>query len=397
MNNNSKKKVNVLFVATLQSYFVDNQASFFRMYNNLFYFHKHKKFNVIVLQPDFDKEKEKKSLKLDIKTHYFKQIKILNNTLGPFTDFNPFYIKKILEIIKKYDIDMIHIEFPFGINSLRFITKIPTSYNAHNVEYLYSQEIGKYYSKIPFFLRFLFPKYIYFIEKFAIKFVKNINAISSHDKEKFMQIYGVPEEKVIINEIGYKIDIFNEPISQERARKIIGVDKNKFIVIFHGSYYQSDANREAIDIISKKIAPQVKDKNILFLLAGDRPPIRNTKNLKFLGFVRDLKYFLYAADIAIVPIIRGSGIRTKIIDYLSAKIPIISTKKGIEGLDLEDNTHGFIIGNSIEEMIEKILDLNENPEIITEFKKNIKEFVNKNLKWEEILEKVAMRYYEILL
>ena len=73
MNNNSKKKkLNILFVATLQSYFVENQASFSRMYNNLIYFHNHKKFNVFVLQPDFDKDQEKRSLKLDIKTHYFK-------------------------------------------------------------------------------------------------------------------------------------------------------------------------------------------------------------------------------------------------------------------------------------------------------------------------------------
>lgn len=396
MKSISDNKFNILFVATLQSYFVDNQASFSRMYNNLIYFHKHKKFNVIVLQPDFDRDQEKDNLKLDIKTHYFKQIKFLKNTMGIFTDFNPLFIKKIIHIIKKYEIEIIHVEFPFGINCLRFITKIPISYNAHNVEYLYSQQIGKYYYKIPRFLRFLFIRYIYFIEKQAIKLIKNLNAISILDKKRFIEIYRVPKEKIFISNLGYKKEIYNNPLKREIARERLNIDKNKFIVIFHGSYFQSDANREAIHIIKEKIAPFINDDNILFLLAGERPPLRNRRNLRFLGFIEDLRDLLYAADIAIVPIFRGSGVRTKIVDYLSANIPLITTKKGIEGLKFENNIHGYIVNNSPKEIIEKILFLKHNLNKINEFKKNIRELILNNYKWEIILNKLVLRYKEII-
>ena len=49
------------------------------------------------------------------------------------------------------------------------------------------------------------------------------------------------------------------------------------------------------------------------------PKFKNKKNLRFLGFIRDLRHFLFSSDIAIIPIFKGSGIKVKVIDYLSSK------------------------------------------------------------------------------
>ncbi|MFX0142398.1 MAG: glycosyltransferase, partial [Candidatus Hodarchaeota archaeon] len=297
------------------------------MYQNLIYFHNHRDFNVIVLQSDRERKEENTILKKNIKCYYFKPMKILGNNFIPSLDFNPFFISKVIKIIKKHRIDLIHVDFCFGINILRFITKIPISYNAYNVEGIYWKEIAKNYYKIPIFLRSLYAHFIYLLEKYAIKLVKNINAFSYDDKKKFIEIYNIPEEKIFVNNMGYKKEIFNNPIKQEKAREKLKVDKNKFIVIFHGSYYINFPNREAIKIIKEQISPRIKDNEILFLIAGEKPPFKNKKNLKFLGFLDDLRYLLYAADIAIVPIFRGSGVRIKMIDYLSAKLPMISTEQ----------------------------------------------------------------------
>ena len=56
----------------------------------------------------------------------------------------------------------------------------------------------------------------------------------------------------------------------------------------------------------------------------------------FRGFVGDLDSELDASDVVIIPIESGSGTRIKAIDALSRALPIISTRKGVEGLGLED-------------------------------------------------------------
>ena len=44
---------------------------------------------------------------------------------------------------------------------------------------------------------------------------------------------------------------------------------------------------------------------------------------------------LIAADIAINPILRGSGTNLKMLEYLAAGLPIITTQEDDRGLDLE--------------------------------------------------------------
>ena len=392
------RKRNILFISNDFNYFVDNNGSFYRMYQNLIYFHNHKDFKAFVLQSDRERNLEKKDLKKDIECYYYKPLKILRNNFIHFLDFNPFFITKIIKILKKHRIDLIHFDYVYGINIMRFLTKTPISYNAFNVEYIYYKQVGSFYRKIPPFLRSIYTKYIYFIEKNAIKLVRNVNTFSLDDKIEFKKIYNIPEGKLFINGMGFKKEIFNNPINQDLARDKLKIDKNKFIVIFHGYYFINEANKTAIDLIKNKIAPRVNDEDILFLIAGKMPKFKDTYNLKFLGYVNDLRFFLYAADIALVPITRGSGIRIKMIDYLSAKIPIITTKAGALGLTFKNNEHGYIINerNMVEEIIKKIMDLKNNPLKINQLKKKINELLLKEYKWELILKELEKRYKEII-
>ena len=129
------------------------------------------------------------------------------------------------------------------------------------------------------------------------------------------------------------------------------------------------------------------------------PNFRNQKNLKFIGFVKDLNCFLYAADLAIVPIFRGSGVRLKMIDYLSARIPMVTTKKAVEGLILKNDVHTLIIeGKNIEkEIIEKIIEVKTNPNKLRKFKENIETLLKVHYDWDIILKTLEKKYKEVIL
>ncbi len=252
----------------------------------------------------------------------------------------------------------------------------------------------KVYKKIPVFLRYLYTKYIYIIEKIAINFANNINAISDYDRKNFIKLYNLHSEKIIVSGMGYKSEIFNDQVDQNIARKRLKIEKDKFVVIFHGHYHNNIANVEAINIIRKKIAPELTDPEILIVIAGNMPKFKNTENLKFIRFVKDLKTFLYAADVALVPVFKGSGVRIKIIDYLSALIPIITTKQGAMGLNIKDEIHGYIVSNKkpVESLIKKIYVLKNNKTKLIEFKNNILNLIRQDYEWKEILIKLEKRY-----
>jgi glycosyltransferase involved in cell wall biosynthesis len=80
--------------------------------------------------------------------------------------------------------------------------------------------------------------------------------------------------------------------------------------------------------------------------------LRSTCNIKFLGFVDDLALATKDA-ILLLPLRTGSGIRTKVLDALALRIPIISTAKGIEGIPLINGVH-FLLAETPEDFAQAI-------------------------------------------
>ena len=72
---------------------------------------------------------------------------------------------------------------------------------------------------------------------------------------------------------------------------------------------------------------------------------------------------LRKCDIAIVPLISGEGVKFKMLDYMAVGLPIITTKKGAEGLDLVNGVHALIVDNVNEKFVKAIEYLVENPKI----------------------------------
>lgn len=64
--------------------------------------------------------------------------------------------------------------------------------------------------------------------------------------------------------------------------------------------------------------------------------------IKFAGRVKDLSPEYDAADIVVAPIRGGGGTKIKILEAFAHGVPVVSTSKGCEGLDVENGIHFFI-------------------------------------------------------
>jgi glycosyltransferase involved in cell wall biosynthesis len=66
-------------------------------------------------------------------------------------------------------------------------------------------------------------------------------------------------------------------------------------------------------------------------------------SVEVLSDVPDIRAALTSADVLIVPLVSGGGVRVKIIEAFALGLPVVSTRLGIEGLGAVDGVHAIVV------------------------------------------------------
>lgn len=175
-----------------------------------------------------------------------------------------------------------------------------------------------------------------------------------------------------------------EAISQggdhERLRRQLGIHDGATICLFIGAC-DYEPNRAAAKLIDHRLAPSLPDTE--FLIVGRNPPNVSRENVYTPGFVEDLPGALELADIALCPLAMGSGTKLKMMDYLAAGLPIVTTSVGAEGIALEDRKTA-LIRDTIPEIKNAIVELQQSAPLAATLSENSKS-LGKRHSWVELL------------
>ena len=310
------------------------------------------------------KKFENKDLKKKCQVSYYKELYFLKTPDWYFTDFNPFFIIKLYKILRKHKFKIIQIEFPWGFLITKLLAKKNTFliYDSHGVESEFIN-IAMKNPNFPNFLKPLSKLYSRLYEKVVCKIANLIINVSEVDRQYYVQNYNINRKKTFliqIPSIAKKIESKGIEEVKLNIKRKLKLPLDRKIVLFHGTDTHPP-NKEGFELIENYISPRIKDPQILFVLAGYNLKKFKKENIVSLGFVQNLTELLIIADLAIVPIISGSGMRVKCSDYISFGIPFITTGKGIEGIDfLEDRRDCIIFKEVDEKFIEAINDLSNN-------------------------------------
>lgn len=196
--------------------------------------------------------------------------------------------------------------------------RVPWIYCSHQIEYRRFFDFAK-----DDFRRYPFVPYLYVVERLGCK-ADLVVAISEDDARVFSK--WVDSDSLLVIPQGFDEEIYHPYYHPPQT--------DSPIVLFFGNYNYAP-NREAVDIIYKVILPQVIQRvpKTLFQFVGPHPPNDIVHpNIEFTGFVDNLADYIRRANVIIVPILQGGGMRTKIIESLACGKTVISTAIGAGGI-----------------------------------------------------------------
>jgi glycosyltransferase involved in cell wall biosynthesis len=101
------------------------------------------------------------------------------------------------------------------------------------------------------------------------------------------------------------------------------------------------------------------------------------------GPVRDIRPALAAATAMAVPLFHGGGTRLKILEAFAAGVPVVSTAKGVEGLDVRDGTHA-LIAESADEFVDHLVALWRDPTLAGRLAASARAFAAERFSWETV-------------
>ena len=298
--------------------------------------------------------------------------------------------KKLTKTLKQEHFDVVQLEMLYMapyVETIRQHSKAMVVLRAHNVEHKIWERIAK---ETKFFVKRWYinhlAKTLKEYELNALETVDGIAAITRKDAAFFRKYCSKP-----IIDIPYGV----YPEQYTPKYEIEG--RPKFFHIGSMNWMPNEEGiRWFIDEILAKTVEKVPD--FVYHLAGRNMPEWLTTlkdpHIDVVGEVPDAKEFVAKHDVAIVPLLSGSGIRIKIIESMAMGKTVITTRVGAEGI-LYDEEVNIIIAENKAKMVEAIRAINENPETAVRIGQAARKLVEETYDNRKVIARLLMFYEQI--
>lgn len=298
--------------------------------------------------------------------------------------------KRLAAVLDKEQFDVVQLEVLFMapyVETIRQHSKAMIVLRAHNVEHKIWERIAKD-TKSPlkrWYINHL-AKTLKEFELNALETVDGVAAITRKDAAFFRKYCSKP---VIDIPFGVYPEQFNPKYEIEGKPKFYHIGSMNWM-----------PNEEGIRWFVDEVLPKTVEKvpDFVYHLAGRSMPewLTSMKNphVDVVGEVPDAKEFVTNHDVAIVPLLSGSGIRIKIIESMALGKTVITTRVGAEGI-LYDEEVNIIIAENKAKMVEAIRSLNENPETAVRIGQAARKLVEETYDNRKIIARLLMFYEQI--
>jgi glycosyltransferase involved in cell wall biosynthesis len=266
----------------------------------------------------------------------------------------------------------------------REMPDVPLVYHSHNVEYLLrSARNGRTVAALT-----------HFAEKYLVTSCDEAFAVSDSDQQAFERLYrrsvGLLRNGVVFEEF--------ERVPQDHvanAKSNWGIGEEA--ILFMG-LYAYPPNRKAVDFLLHKVMPlvlSVRPEAQLVVTGGvvpfSAPWFINPGVLKR----PELAAVVRSCRASACPIFSGSGTRLKILEAVAARVPVVSTAKGAEGLSFVESDH-YLPAETPEQFAGQLLRLLTDRSLSTATVGRASESARARFGWQTIGDELRERLHRLV-
>lgn len=301
-------------------------------------------------------------------------------------DFN----NRLVEVLKEDLYDVVQLETLFMapyIDTIRKYSKARIVLRAHNVEHLIWERIAK---GTRFFLKRAYIKHLArTLKNYELSVINKVDGIAAITRKDAAFFRKYCAANTIDIPYGVYPDEFQPSCAVEGKPSFYHIGSMNWMPNVEGIRWFIDNCMEAVT---------AKVPDFVFHLAGRHMPewLKTLKNdhVEVVGEVPDAKAFVASHNVAIVPLLSGSGIRIKIIESMALGKTVITTMVGAEGILYTENVN-IIIAENKAQMAEAIRRINENPAMAEEIGKAARKLVEDVYDNRKLTERLLMFYEQI--
>lgn len=262
-----------------------------------------------------------------------------------------------------------------------------TVFDAHNVESVLLSDLDGAHAggqkAISSIKRRILKRKLYQAEVGAARDSDRVWVCSDVDAEAFRSFPGPIRADVVPNSIDLSRyqNLTRVPESDDWSEKPI--------TLMYLGMYSYFPNEEAALILINEVMPAIRKRGrkVQLNLVGKGPTPAMVKaaegndDILITGKVPSIEPFLNEACVITLPLRLGSGTRLKILESFASSRPVVSSAKGVEGIDGKDGIH-LLIRESAEEFAEAAIRIWDDPSLREKLCTNAKNLVRDGYSFE---------------
>lgn len=320
----------------------------------------------------------------------------LNNILRTGFSFYPFLVVRnwaerekvaILEIISREKFDLIHAETFYVMPHIPE-TKIPILLVEQTIEHLvYQHFAGRF--KIPF-LKLLLYIDVWKLKYWELRYWKKAQKVVAMSEE---------DRKKMLSEVSsLDVDIVPNGVDSKYFRLKVASRSKEPVVLYLGNFTWLQ-NREAVEILVKKVWPKIKFKlpnAKLWIIGKDARDFFNNLVSKdvVVDEVDDVRKVYQRAWVLVAPIYGGGGTRYKNFEAFASGLPVVTTSIGIRGTEATDGVEVIIRDNPLD-IAQSAVNLLTDKTLYKRISENARKMVKQKYDWDPIAQKLSNIYEDL--
>lgn len=279
--------------------------------------------------------------------------------------FSEHAAQELADLLARFDPDLVLVE---GVWLHRYlgVSRSPgrrTILDCHNVEAAVMRALATATDRADLegrVVREVLPARTETIERAAVAAVDQIWVCSGEDERRMRQLYQ-PRTPIAVVPNGVRLEDYDgEGAARSAAR---AGDERPLTVLFPGIFaYRPNAIAAAflVDEIFPRLA--AAETSVRLLLVGPMPSpamlaaAERDPRIVVTGAVPDVRPYLAEATVMAVPLFHGGGTHLKVLEAFAARLPVISTRKGAEGLAVAHGVH-LLLAADAEEFVTSTLNV----------------------------------------